>query len=89
MIGVSQINYGPFFRNGMKAARIAILHGALDEGLATIEPASAGPRQSLANGPFLVLTILHMIASEQSKGHNLILRAFYPASSRSPISLSL
>src|SRR5271157_1939412 len=62
-------------RQRVKAERTACLPCALDEGLTTVEPASAGPHQSLAIGQRVVLTVARMEASEQYKGHDVILRA--------------
>jgi glycosyltransferase involved in cell wall biosynthesis len=56
----------------------------LDEGLATVEPASTGPHESLAKGQPVILTVARMAASEQYKGHDVILQALPSVLSRVP-----
>jgi glycosyltransferase involved in cell wall biosynthesis len=69
-------------RQRVKAERVVCLPCALDEGLKTIEPASIGPHRSIANGQRVVLTVARMEASEQYKGHDVILRALHSVLSR-------
>jgi phosphatidyl-myo-inositol dimannoside synthase len=76
VIVTSKLNYEQVTKGQrVKAERIASLPCTLDESLTTVEPASAGPHQSLANGQRVVLTVARMEASEQYKGHDVILRA--------------
>jgi glycosyltransferase involved in cell wall biosynthesis len=62
-------------RHHIKLEHLSLLPCALDEGLATVEPASTGPYRSLADGQRVVLTVARMAAAEQYKGHDVILRA--------------
>lgn len=68
----------------INAERIATLPCTLDEGLATVEPASTGPHGSLAKGQRVILTVARMAASEQYKGHDVILRTLPSILSRVP-----
>jgi glycosyltransferase involved in cell wall biosynthesis len=71
-------------RQQVKAECIATLPCALDETLTTVQPADTGPHQSLAAGQPVVLTVARMDASEQYKGHDVILRALPSVLSRVP-----
>jgi len=71
-------------RQRVKAERIACLPCALDEGLATVEPASTGPHEALANRQHVVLTVARMEAAERYKGHDVILRALPSVLARVP-----
>ena len=62
-------------RQQVKAERISKLPCALNEELATIEPASVGPHQLVGKGSRVVLTVARLASSEQYKGHDVILRA--------------
>ncbi len=62
-------------RHQIKPERLSLLPCALDDALTTVEPARTGPHQSLADGQRVVLTVARMVAAEQYKGHDAILRA--------------
>jgi glycosyltransferase involved in cell wall biosynthesis len=64
--------------------RVDSLPCALDETLTTVQPAGTGPHQSLAAGQPVVLTVARMDASEQYKGHDVILRALPSVLTRVP-----
>jgi glycosyltransferase involved in cell wall biosynthesis len=56
----------------------------VDEGLTAVDPPSTGPHQSVADGQPVVLTVARMEASEQYKGHDVVLRALPSVLARVP-----
>jgi glycosyltransferase involved in cell wall biosynthesis len=62
-------------RQRIKPDRIASLPCTVDECLTAVQPARTGPHQALTDGQQVVLTVARMDASEQYKGHDVVLRA--------------
>lgn len=62
-------------RQGVRSECVALLPCALEESLTTMAPASTGLDQQIAGCRPVILTVARMLASEQYKGHEVVLRA--------------
>lgn len=71
-------------RHRIERERQSLLPCSLDDGFITAEPARSGPHQSLAEGQRVILTVARMAASEQYKGHEVILQALPSVLSQVP-----
>jgi phosphatidyl-myo-inositol dimannoside synthase len=62
-------------RQGVEAERMVRLPYALNEALTSADPAISGPARSIREGQPVILTVARIAASEQYKGHDLVIRA--------------